>query len=146
MITIKETIDLSSSIYEDALTLRKEVFVFEQQVPIELEIENEKEAIHFVLYESNLPQATVRLLPKENRVYKIQRMAVKKEARKKGFGRMIMTFVEDYAKENQIKELVLGAQTQAIPFYQGLNYTIFGDEYLDAGIKHFDMKKQIDLK
>ena len=146
MITIKETTDLSSTIYKDALALRKEVFVFEQQVPLELEIDNEQEAIHFGLYDANLPQATVRLLPKERQVYKIQRMAVKKEARKKGFGRMIMTFVEEYAKENQIHELVLGAQTQAIPFYQSLNYTVFGDEYLDAGIKHFDMNKQMNLK
>ena len=96
MITIEETVDLSSSIYDDAITLRKEVFVLEQQVPIELELESEEKCIHFVLYENKEPLATVRLFPKENGLYKVQRMAVKHEARKKGFGRDIMIYVEEF--------------------------------------------------
>lgn len=143
MITIEETVDLSSSIYNDALALRKEVFVLEQQVPIELELENEEECVHFVLYENNEPLATVRLFPKENGLYKVQRMAVKQEARKKGFGRDIMIYVEEFVKKNKGSELLLGAQTHAIPFYQRLGYETFGDEYLDAGIQHFDMKKLV---
>lgn len=141
MLTIESTTDLSSPIYADALTIRKEVFVNEQLVPLDIEIENEDTCIHFVLYDNTKPQATVRLYPKENKQYKVQRMAVSKTARKKGYGRKIMTYAEKFAKENNAERIILGAQTQAIPFYESLGYTVFGKEYLDAGIKHFDMEK-----
>lgn len=143
MITIKETTDLTSDIYNDSLNLRKEVFVEEQGVPIDLEIEGEELCIHFALYEENIPQATVRLLPQENKVYKVQRMAVANSARKKGFGRKIMLYAEGWVKQQGGKEIILGAQTQAIKFYESLGYKVFGDEYLDAGIKHFDMIKSL---
>lgn len=142
MLTIKETTDLSSQTYTDALIIRKEVFVTEQRVPLDLEIENEDVCIHFVLYDDNQAQATVRLFPKENGTYKVQRMAVSLTARKKGFGREIMVYAEEFAKKNNGKRMILGAQTQAIPFYESLGYTVFGEEYLDAGIKHFDMEKE----
>lgn len=140
---IKHTTDLSTTVYKDSLNLRKKVFVEEQQVPIELEVEGEDACIHFVLYEEKTPQATVRLLPKPENVYKVQRMAVAKEARKKGYGKKIMTYVEEFAKEHGGKALTLGAQVQAIPFYETIGYQVFGNEYLDAGIKHFDMKKSL---
>ncbi len=143
MICIKETSNLSSQTYQDALTIRKEVFVDEQQVPLSIEIDQEDVCIHFVLYDNEVPQATVRIQEKDNLVYKIQRMAVLKSARKKGYGRQLMTYVEEFAKHNHMNELMLGAQDHAIPFYEALGYQVFGEEYLDAGIKHFDMKKEL---
>lgn len=53
-----------------------------------------------------------------------------------------MVCAEEFAKKNNGKRMILGAQTQAIPFYESLGYTVFGEEYLDAGIKHFDMEKE----
>lgn len=144
MLRIKLTTDLSSQTYQDALSLRKAIFVVEQQVPLELEIENEELCTHFVLYEDNIPQSTVRLFQKNSTDYKVQRMAVVASARKKGYGREIMLFAEDYVKKMAGTRIILGAQIQAIPFYEKLGYKVFGDEYLDAGIKHFDMEKRLD--
>lgn len=143
MITIKHTEDIHSTIYEDALAIRKEVFVTEQQVPLSLEIEDENLCVHFVLYEDNKPAATVRLFPKDDTTYKIQRMAVVKQSRKKGFGRDIMVAAEEYAKNVGKAQTLLGAQTHALAFYKSMGYEAFGDEFLDAGIKHFNMKKEI---
>ena len=143
MIEIQKTTDLTSHFYQDALSIRKEVFVDEQQVPLELEIENEDVTIHFVLYDNGRPQATVRLYPKSKDTFKVQRMAVLKEARKKGYGRDIMAAAENYAVQEGMQFTLLGAQTQAIPFYESLGYQAFGEEYLDAGIQHFDMKKTL---
>ncbi len=143
MIEIQKTTDLTSHVYQDALSIRKEVFVEEQQVPLELEIENEDVTIHFVLYDNGRPEATVRLYPKSKDTFKVQRMAVLKEARKKGYGRDIMAAAESYAVQEGKQFTLLGAQTQAIPFYESLGYQAFGEEYLDAGIQHFDMKKTL---
>ncbi|WP_311874285.1 GNAT family N-acetyltransferase [Vagococcus carniphilus] len=143
MITIKHTEDIHTTIYEDALAIRKEVFVTEQQVPLSLEIEDEEVCVHFVLYEDNEPAATVRLFPKDKSTYKIQRMAVLKLHRQKGFGREIMIAAENYAKISGKTQTILGAQTHALAFYESMGYEAFGDEFLDAGIKHFNMKKEI---
>ena len=143
MITIKHTEDIHTTIYEDALAIRKEVVVTEQQVPLSLEIEDEEVCVHFVLYENNEPAATVRLFPKDKSTYKIQRMAVLKKSRKKGFGRDIMVAAEEYAKIFGKTQTILGAQTHALAFYESMGYEAFGDEFLDAGIKHFNMKKEI---
>lgn len=143
MITIKHTEDIHTTIYEDALAIRKEVFVTEQQVPLSLEIEDEEVCVHFVLYEDNEPAATVRLFPKDKSTYKIQRMAVLKRHRQKGFGREIMIAAENYAKISGKTQTILGAQTHALAFYESMGYEAFGDEFLDAGIKHFNMKKEI---
>ncbi|MDT2830972.1 GNAT family N-acetyltransferase [Vagococcus carniphilus] len=141
--TIKHTEDIHTTIYEDALAIRKEVFVTEQQVPLSLEIEDEEVCVHFVLYEDNEPAATVRLFPKDKSTYKIQRMAVLKLHRQKGFGREIMIAAENYAKISGKTQTILGAQTHALAFYESMGYEAFGDEFLDAGIKHFNMKKEI---
>jgi len=75
------TKDTQSNTYVNALAIRKEVFIKEQGVPVEREIdENEQQAIHFVLYnDQNEPLATVRLLPSGNNIVKVQRMAVEKK-------------------------------------------------------------------
>lgn len=104
MLTIKETTDLSSQTYTDALTIRKEVFVTEQQVPLDLEIENEDVCIHFVLYDDNQAQATVRLFPKENGTYKVQRMAVSLAARKKGLAVRLWYVLKNLPKRTTVKE------------------------------------------
>ncbi|MGO3732011.1 MAG: GNAT family N-acetyltransferase [Vagococcus sp.] len=143
MIVIKHTTTSHSDIYEDALAIRKTVFVGEQDVPMDMEIEDEDVCVHFVLYEDDMPLATVRLFPVSETVSKVQRMAVEKQGRNKGLGRQIMLAAEEYAKNNGIKDVLLGAQTTAIGFYETMGYKAFGDEYLDAGIKHFDMSKTL---
>ena len=50
---IKETQDTTSTTYKDALDIRRAVFVVEQQVPLDLEIDQyEADCTHFVLYTS----------------------------------------------------------------------------------------------
>lgn len=76
---VAQTKDTMSDLYLDAVRLRQRVFVAEQGVPEEMEIdEYEARCIHFVLYTDHVAVATCRLLPLENGVMKLQRMAVEK--------------------------------------------------------------------
>ena len=76
---VAQTKDTMSDLYLDAVRLRQRVFVAEQGVPEEMEIdEYEAHCIHFVLYTNHVAVATCRLLPLENGVMKLQRMAVEK--------------------------------------------------------------------
>ncbi|GBD60361.1 putative acetyltransferase [Tetragenococcus halophilus subsp. halophilus] len=139
------TKDTQSNTYVNALAIRKEVFIKEQGVPVEREIdENEQQAIHFVLYnEQNEPLATVRLLPSGNNIVKVQRMAVVRQARGHHYGKVIMQEAENYASNHDYQQMTLGAQISARNFYRNLGYQEEGDIFLDAGIEHITMTKNL---
>ena len=128
---------------QDVFNIRKKVFVEEQQVPLEEEIdEYENTSTHFVLYDHNhaVGAGRFRIL---NGVGKVERICVLKSMRGKGAGREIDASIEEYAKQQPLSQLKLNAQTYAIPFYEGLGYAVMSDEFLDAGIPHKTMIKTI---
>lgn len=138
------TEDLNSQIYKDALAIRYKVFVEEQKVPSDLEIDEfEERSIYGVLYDSDQAVATVRIYSLGNSTYKVQRVAVLKDLRGQGLGKRLMLDVEKKAKEMNVAHLKLDSQNTAIPFYQKLGYKISSDEFLDAGILHHTMIKKI---
>ncbi|WHY87791.1 GNAT family N-acetyltransferase [Neobacillus novalis] len=128
---------------EDAYSIRKIVFVGEQNVPLEEEIDQyENEAAHFVLYLENAPIGAGRFRVVDG-YGKVERICVLKEARKTGAGKSIMNAIENYAQTLALQKLKLNAQTHAIPFYAGLGYEVVSEEFLDAGIPHKTMIKEI---
>ena len=144
--TIKHTRDNLSPVYHQSLSIRHAVFVKEQQVPLTLEIDqNEAYCIHFVLYDdADTPVATLRILPdKSDKQALIQRVATLKPYRGKGYAFDLMTEALAFLKAQQIELAELHAQLEAIPFYEKLGFTSFGDEFLDADIKHLAMKKTV---
>ncbi|MDN3015045.1 GNAT family N-acetyltransferase [Paenibacillus sp. BSR1-1] len=128
---------------EDAYSVRKIVFVEEQNVPLEEEIDQyENEATHFVMYQNDSPIGAGRFRIVDG-FGKVERICVMKDARKTGAGKAIMNKIEDHASENGLHKLKLNAQTHAIPFYAGLGYEVVSEEFLDAGIPHKTMVKEI---
>jgi predicted GNAT family N-acyltransferase len=127
----------------DAFSIRKEVFVKEQNVPEELEIDEfEDHAIHFALYQNNRPVGAGRFR-ELNGYGKVERICVAQNVRGSGAGKVIMLGIEEYAREKKISTLKLNAQTSAIPFYEKLGYAIVSEEFMDAGIPHKTMKKTL---
>lgn len=134
---------------QQAFDLRLNVFVEEQNVPLDMEID-EKDSIdttvHIGYFDNNKLIATARLLDTDTSHIHIGRVAVDKSYRGKGIGREIMIGCEEAAKE-VVKlpfTIELSAQTQAEKFYKTLGYERVNDNiYLDAGIDHIDMKKTI---
>lgn len=127
----------------DAFHVRRTVFVDEQQVPEEEEIDQyEKDAEHFVLYDEGVPQGAGRLRMFDD-TGKVERICVMKEMRGNGAGILVMNAVEERAIARGAKKLKLNAQTHAIPFYAKLGYEVVSDEFLDAGIPHKTMVKHV---
>jgi len=128
---------------EDAYSVRKTVFVDEQDVPLDEEIDAyEDEAEHFVMYHEGSPIAAGRFRFVDG-YGKVERICVLQEARKTGAGKAIMNAIEKYAREKDIHKLKLNAQTHALPFYAGLGYEIVSEEFMDAGIPHKTMVKEL---
>ncbi|RST75250.1 GNAT family N-acetyltransferase [Siminovitchia acidinfaciens] len=129
---------------QDAFNIRKKVFVGEQQVPIEIEIdEHEDNSAHFVLYDEEKPAGAGRFRILDGKG-KVERICILPEYRGKGAGIQIMVDIEEYAKSLPVKELVLNSQSYAVPFYEKLGYSVVSDEFLDAGIPHRKMIKKIE--
>lgn len=140
---IKSSNSLESSVYKDALLLRKEVFVEEQGVSLELEIAGEKGPLYFTGYLDEIPVATARAFEEEQGVWHIQRVAVKKEYRGQGLASELLNTIEASAQKAEINTLTLGAQDQAQDFYKKLGYHVVGDGFMDAGIAHHRMDKTL---
>ncbi|KON89390.1 acetyltransferase [Sporosarcina globispora] len=128
---------------QDAFSVRKQVFINEQNVPEEEEIDQfEDEAVHFVLYNNGIPAGAGRFRTVDGNG-KAERICVLKEKRQSGSGKAIMDKIEEHAKNQGLPALKLNAQTQAIPFYEKLGYEVISEEFMDAGIPHRTMKKSI---
>ncbi|MFC6732606.1 MULTISPECIES: GNAT family N-acetyltransferase [unclassified Haladaptatus] len=128
--------------YEDALSVRFTVFVDEQGVPEELEVdEYEDDCIHFVAYVDDEAVGAARLRPIDADTAKVERVAVLDSHRGNGLGFELMACVESEAHERGYDHLILNAQTHAKPFYDRLGYLQVGDEFEEAGIPHVQMDK-----
>ncbi|QGZ37720.1 putative GNAT family N-acyltransferase [Pseudoduganella flava] len=127
-----------STLRADAQAVRLEVFVQEQGVPAELEMDdNDAACLHAVAYDAaGIPVGTGRLLPDGH----IGRMAVLKRVRGTGIGSALLRGLMDQARARGHAEVVLSAQTHAAPFYLAHGFVVAGDEFHEAGIPHVDMR------
>ncbi|MDG0843502.1 GNAT family N-acetyltransferase [Staphylococcus equorum] len=132
------------SMMEDAYSVREQVFVLEQGVPLENEIDQyEAIATHIIGYDkNNIPFATGRFRPYDNGV-KIERVAVIVSHRKSGNGKLLMQFLEEIAKNQGHHSLILNAQCHAQAFYESLGYKPFGEIFIEENINHIAMEKSI---
>lgn len=123
------------------LTIRRKVFIEEQQVEEQLEIDGlDDEATHFIARKAGENIATARLRVLNSNTAKIERMAVLKEHRGSKVGKSLLEFILEMLRNIEDVETVkLSSQTQAVKFYEDFGFIICSDEYLDANIPHFDM-------
>jgi predicted GNAT family N-acyltransferase len=117
--------------------IRTVVFVDEQKVPAELEIDAQDPlSLHAVAFDGERAVGTGRLLPDGH----IGRMAVLAEARSRGVGSALLTALMAEARTRGHAAAVLSAQTHAVAFYRRHGYAVVSGEYLDCGIPHVDMR------
>jgi predicted GNAT family N-acyltransferase len=130
---------------KDAFSVRREVFIVEQGVPEEEEIDQfEEEATHIVLYDGDQPVGAGRFRLVDG-YGKVERICVLPSYRNKGAGKLIMEAIEHIAKERSIDKLKLNAQTHAEPFYKKLGYETVSDVFMEAGIPHVTMTKYLKI-
>ncbi|CAM2892207.1 GNAT family N-acetyltransferase [Salinicoccus roseus] len=129
--------------YNQCLEIRKRVFVEEQNVPMDREVDEYEDTATHILLIDDEPIGTVRYRPASEGMIKVERMAVLPEERGRKLGFKLMEFVHDHALEHGYTRAKLGAQVHAIDFYRKLGYTVSSDEFEDAGIPHVYMEKAL---
>lgn len=125
---------------DEASRIRFAVFVEEQGVPREIELdEHDAQCVHALARLDGRAVATGRLLPDGH----IGRMAVLKECRSMGLGSRILERLIERARERGDREVVLSAQVHAMPFYARHGFAPAGPVHQEAGIPHQDMRRRL---
>jgi predicted GNAT family N-acyltransferase len=128
---------------DKAYYIRKAVFIEEQGVPPEEEIdEHDRRATHILVFDKGVPVGTGRLFKEKERWY-IGRVAVLRESRGKGIGRLIMEKLTAFARDHGAKRIFVHAQISVMDFYRNLGFTEQGAKFMDAGIPHKEMFREL---
>lgn len=127
------------------LDVRERVFVREQGVPLDREVDGkDDEATHFLARDADgRPVGCARLREYERGTAKVERVAVLADRRGEGWGKDVMAAVEEHARRAGYDEAVLDAQVPVVGFYDVLGYEARGEVFEDAGIPHRRMRKSL---
>lgn len=138
MITVKEV--TSDEEYAACLEIRRQVFIEEQGVSFEEEVDAyEKESTHFLAYCDEKPASTGRFRIKKE-FLKFERVATLAAFRGKGLARAVMLEMQRVGQEKYPQFLpAMHAQAEVISFYEKLGWVGVGERFMEANIEHLVM-------
>lgn len=136
-----KNIDLSDEM-NVSFKIRKKVFCEEQNISIDIEFDNlDHLCEHFLIYKKGEAIGTARVRKKEDHLFKIERVAVLVEYRKLKVGSLLINeIINYYLKKNKKISIMLHSQVAVEDFYKSLNFTPYGDRFLEDGILHIAMR------
>jgi predicted GNAT family N-acyltransferase len=129
-----------------AFQIRKAVFVEEQGVPLEDEFDEfdnlNGQCEHILVYYEEKPVGTGRVRWVDD-FGKLERICILEPYRKFGLGKVIITSLEEIAQEKGAKKVKLHGQTHAEGFYKKLGYQTSSSVFIEDGIPHYLMTKEL---
>lgn len=133
---------------QDCVSIRTHVFVEEQGVPEELEVDSRDEegsgCMHFLMLDGEgVPFGTFRAYFEDPVTVHLQRFCILKDMRGRGFGREAFEFAVRYFKALGAEKITFGAQVSAMGFYEKVGCAAVSDLFMDAGIPHRTMEKAL---
>lgn len=131
----------------EMMNVRQKVFLEEQNIKYEDEVipEEEKEAHNFVICLKDKVIGCIRYRETKEREFKLERFAIYKEYRNKGYGKDVFMFLVNMLVMKYVPCLIyFNAQEQLIEFYKALGFSPKGDKFTEAGIIHQRMEKKYE--
>ena len=124
----------------DARKVRRKVFVEEQKVPEEIELDGkDNEAEHVLAYFNNNPIGCARIRHADKGI-RIERMAVLENYRGRGFGRFLLNYTIALISRRYPKEMIyVHSQKDVEEFYNRAGFVTKGKIFYEAGIPHVMM-------
>ncbi len=127
-----------------AYAIRRRVFIEEQRVPEEIEMDaDDSHAFHALAILDGDPVGCGRMVEQGASEVKIGRMAVIRDFRKTGVGANILRFLIDRARQRGFHRDVLHAQLSAEGFYLKEGFIAVGGVFDEAGIAHRRMERDL---
>lgn len=129
----------SREVYE-ILKIRTAVFVVEQNCPYQEVDGTDYDSLHVWLEEKDEIKAYLRAFPKSDDGKTVQIGRVLSKERGVGLGAKVMSSgIQAVKAELSPEQIVIEAQTYAIPFYEKFGFEVNGEEFLEDGIPHTPM-------
>lgn len=107
------------------------------------ELQKETNQIHIAGYHNRQLCSCTILVPISTRTFKMRQVCVDDKFKGRGIGKKMIEFAEDYSKSVKVELIELDARSSVLEFYKKLDYLVVGDEYIQVGIPHFKMKKEL---
>ena len=134
---------------EEAFRIRKDVFVAEQGVPPEGEFDAfdslDSSCEHILVYYQGRAVGTGRMRI-VNGTGKFERICILKPYRSFGLGKVIIQALETIARDKGIDLVKLHGQTHAEGFYKKLGYQAASEVFIEDGIPHVVMVKDLGFE
>ncbi|UPM53842.1 GNAT family N-acetyltransferase [Gottfriedia acidiceleris] len=129
-----------------AFAIRNDIFVKEQGVPLEDEFDQYDKlngnCEHILVHYNEQPVGTGRIRFIDG-VGKLERICILESFRKFGLGKNIINALEEIAEEQGASQVKLHGQTHAEGFYKKLGYRTSSDVFIEDGIPHILMLKNL---
>ena len=144
---IKKYSELTVDELYEILKLRSEVFVVEQNCVYQDIDDIDKRSYHLYMKEKDNPEIKVylRVFEKDNDTSQIGRVVTAMDCRRKGYAsQLIIKGIEISKKEMKKTKVYLEGQVYAAKLYEKLGFKIISDEFLEDGIPHYKMLKNLN--
>jgi predicted GNAT family N-acyltransferase len=137
-------INSSSPKYTQVWDLREEIL----RRPLGMSLKNEDLSRDhtdtiFIAEKNDKVIGCLMLTPLDTDRLQLRQMAVYSEWQGKNVGRLLVSAAERFLQNEGYKTMVLHARKVAAGFYRNLGYTVTSGEYMEVGIAHFTMEKNI---
>ena len=137
-------IEFNSEQYIESVALRQDIL----RTPLGLKftqenITNDANELHIAASDGNALIGVLLLRPISEQVVKMRQVAVKSSQQGKGIGKKMVAFCEDLSRGMGYTQIELNARKVALDFYLSLDYAQIGDMFLEIGIPHFKMIKNL---
>lgn len=140
---IKEVF-FNTSEYKSELELRDKVLrkplgmnIYDDNLEIEIN------DYHICALISSKVVGTLLLRKISSSTLQMKQVAVDESLRNKNIGRKLISFAENFAKDKGFTKIILNARKTAIPFYEQVDYKKIGEEFIEVGIPHMKMTKDL---
>lgn len=132
-----------NDINDDIVKIRTDTFVIGRNVPKEIDFDGrDNELLHFCLYDEKNLTAYLRAEEMGDKIH-IGRVCVEENDRKKGYGKMLLNYLFEYAKNGGFAMVELSAVDTAVGFYKKLGFIAEGEFFMEAGAPHINMYRQL---
>ncbi len=137
-------IDHGSSEYRQMLKLRNDILRKPLGISFtEEELEKEKDNLLVAAYDDDQLLGCCMLVKNSDKSMRLRQMAVIDNLQGKGIGKALTIFAENLARDRKFKSIIMHARKNTVGFYQKMGYNVVSDEFIEIGIPHHVMEKEL---
>lgn len=140
-----KVIEHNSKEYWDTVHLRE--LVLRQPLGMRFskeELELEAESYHIAVYdEKEEIIGCAMFIPLSDTRLKMRQVVISPAWQSRGIGKELVEFAEDFAHSKNYKRIEANVRATALGFYEKLGYQVVSNEFIEVGIPHFKVEKEI---